>query len=613
MQPHELVDLGQQLRVDSIRAVAAAGSGHATSCMSAADVVAVLAGNHLRYDFDRPRLANNDRLIFSKGHAAPLLYALYKAVGAISDQELLSYRRFGSRLEGHPTPRLPWVPVATGSLGQGLPFAVGAALAGHSLDRLPYRVWVLCGDSEMSEGSVWEAFEQAGHRQLANLVTVLDLNRLGQGGPTLHQWDADVFTTRARAFGWCASAVDGHDVVALDHAFAQACAADRPSLIVAVTRKGSGVPAVEDQEGWHGKPLPDPGAAIAGLGGVRNTVIEVALPADVKPHPTVPAPLCRPSYPPGDHVATRAAFGAALAALGTSNPRVVAVDAEVSHATHLAEFWRAHPDRMFDMCTAEQQMVATALGVESCGWVTFAATFAAFLGRAMDFIRMAAISQANLRLCGSHGGVSIGGDGPSQMGLEDLAWFRSVHGSTVLYPCDANQTVRLVELMAETSGISYLRTTRGATPVIYPPEEIFEVGGSKVVRASDADLVTVIGAGITVHEALDAADRLAGEIPLRVIDAYSVKPLDIATIRSAVAATHGRLVVVEDHRPEGGLGEAVAHTVTQNGAAVRMIHLAVNGMPGSGTAEELRGEAGIDVEAIVTAARALAPTPVLTC
>jgi transketolase len=605
----ELQELGQQLRVDSVRASAAANSGHPTSSMSAADLIAVLAAKHLRYDWDRPEHPNNDHLIFSKGHASPLLYSLYKACGAITDEDLLSFRRFGSKIEGHPTPVLPWVDVATGSLGQGLPIGVGVALAGKFLDKLPYRVWVLCGDSEMAEGSMWEAFEAAGFRSLDNLTAIIDVNRLGQRGPTMHGWDLDAYRNRAEAFGWHAIEVDGHDIAAVDAAMAEAVATTgRPTVIIAKTKKGKGVKAVEDKENAHGKPVPDEAEAIEELGGIRNLHIDTAKPEDRSPVAASTVPLQMPTWSLGEQVATRKAYGLALAALGQARADVVCLDGEVCNSTYAEDFKAAVPDRFFEMYIAEQQLLAAAVGLQVRNYRPFASTFAAFLSRAYDFVRMAAISRATISLCGSHAGVSIGEDGPSQMALEDLAMFRAVHGSTVLYPCDAPSTAALVALAADTPGISFLRTTRGNTPVIYGPEETFEIGGSKVVRTSgDDDAVTVVAAGITVPEAVKAADALATEgISVRVIDLYSVKPIDAATLREAALATGGRLLTVEDHWPEGGLGDAVLDALADCGQALSVVKLAVRDMPGSGKPDELLAFAGIDAAAIADAVRGLA-------
>jgi transketolase len=635
VQAQEWRELAQQLRVDSIRSTTAAGSGHPTSSMSAADLMAVLLARHLRYDFSRPDLATNDHFILSKGHASPLLYAFYKAAGAISDEEMLTLRKFGSRLEGHPTPVLPWVDVATGSLGQGLPIGVGVAIVGKYLDALPFNVWVLMGDSEMAEGSVWEAIDKAGHYRLGNLVGMIDVNRLGQRGETELGWNTAAYAERARAFGWEAVEIDGHNLEEIDHALSLAAnGRDTPLMIVARTLKGKGVSLVENKEGWHGRALSQEQAveAIKELGGERNLIVRPQSPPDgalISKSAGSPASVSLPRYDRGSEAATRKVFGEALRALG-ARPEVVVLDAEVSNSTHTEDFAEQYPDRFFQMWIAEQQMVAAAEGMAVMGKTAFAGTFAAFLSRAYDFIRMGAISRVDLRLSGSHAGVSIGEDGPSQMALEDLAMMRAVHGSTVLYPCDANQTARLVELMADTPGISYMRTTREKTPVLYDAAEPFDIGGSKVVRRSDHDRVTIVGAGITVHQALEAAERLAAEgIDTRVIDAYSIKPIDVATLRTAAAETSG-FIVVEDHWPEGGLGDAVlaafsdepslpasgdvggASTVPSlNGpgtAPPSVVKLAVRIMPGSGTPEELRAAAGIDAAAIVEAARAMVGT-----
>jgi len=629
--------LAAQLRVDSIRCSTSAGSGHPTSSMSAADLLAVLMSRHLHYDWDHPGDDRNDHLIFSKGHASPLLYSVYKAVGVVSDEELMTgYRRFGSRLEGHPTPVLPWVDVATGSLGQGLPDGVGVALAGRYLDRLPYRVWVLCGDSEMAEGSIWEAIDKASYYQLSNLIAMVDVNRLGQRGPTELQWDLDRYARRASAFGARVLEINGHDLAEIDEAFtaAEDGNSGQPTVILARTIKGRGFSEVEDKEGWHGRPFPPDMAirAIAELGGERDLIVRGPLPPGTGPdtEPDEPAigqgtepdmptaadqahghPETPPSGPPvyalGEEVATRKAYGDALVALGADLPRVVALDGEVSNSTYAMEFAKTYPGRYFEMFIAEQQMVAAAVGLSVRHYIPFASTFAAFFSRAFDFIRMAAISQANIRLAGSHAGVEIGADGPSQMALEDLAIMRAVHGSTVLYPSDATSTAALVTAMAHHPGISYLRTTRGAYPVLYDSAETFPVGGSKVLRSSPDDAVTLIGAGVTLHACLAAADRLAGDgLRARVIDLYSVKPIDTGTLVAAAAATDGRLVVAEDHYPAGGLGSAVADALLAAGVqALRFTHLCVRDLPGSGSSAELLAAAGIDAGHIEAAARKL--------
>ncbi|MFJ9863095.1 transketolase [Streptomyces sp. NPDC101165] len=608
MNTAELAELGQQLRVDSVRAAAAASSGHPTSSMSAADLMAVLLARHLRYDFERPEHPANDRFVLSKGHASPLLYAAYKAAGVVEDGELLTFRRIGSRLEGHPTPRrLPWVETATGSLGQGLPVGVGIALAGKRLDRVGYRVWVLCGDSELAEGSVWEAAEHAAYEHLDNLTAIVDVNRLGQRGPTRHGHDLDAYARRFAAFGWHTVEVDGHDVDAIDRAYGEAKArTGQPTVILARTLKGRGVASVEDREGLHGKPLPEPEEAVAELGGPRDVRVRVGEPPAAAMLRSLTTEVVQlPHYDKGDEVATRDAFGKALAALGTARGDIVALDGEVGDSTRTEVFAKEHPDRFFECYIAEQQLVASAVGIAARGWVPYAATFAAFFTRAHDFLRMASISGSGINLVGSHAGVAIGQDGPSQMGLEDLAMFRSLYGSTVLYPCDANQTARLVAEMAGLDGIRYLRTSRGATPVIYGPEEEFPVGGSKVLRSGDQDRLTLVAAGVTVHEALAAADRLAEEdIEVRVVDLYSVKPVDVETLRRAAEET-GCLVTVEDHHEQGGLGDAVAEAFADARPVPRLVRLAVGTMPGSAAPDEQLHAAGIDAAGIAAAAKLL--------
>jgi transketolase len=590
-------ELGQQLRVDSVRASAAAGSGHPTSSMSAADLIAVLIDGHMRQD---------DHLIFSKGHASPLYYAMFKATGRIDDAELLTFRKLGSRLEGHPTPRIPPTDVATGSLGQGLPIAVGVAIAAKRLDRLPYRVWCLCGDSEMAEGSMWEAFQHAGWDGLDNLTAIIDVNRLGQTRETMLGWDLDGYVRRLEAFGWHAIAIDGHDVDAIEAAYAEAEATTgRPTAIVARTKKGKGVKAVEDQPGKHGKPLDDPEEAIAELGGERDLSVELAAPAGGTKHEFPASGGELPSWELGEEVATRKAYGEALAALGAIRGDVVALDGEVSNSTHSEDFRAAHEDRYFEMFIAEQQMIAAAVGMQVRGWVPFASTFAAFLSRAYDFVRMAAISRANLRLAGSHAGVSIGEDGPSQMALEDIASLRAINGSIVLHPSDANQTAALVAAMADSKGISFLRTLRGKTPVRTPAGEDVRIGGSRV--AHEGDDVAIAACGITVDEAVRAAEALAEEgIAARVLDCYSVKPIDAEAVRAA-ARECGAIVTAEDHAPEGGLGDAVLEALADADDRPPVTKLAVRELPGSGTPAELLHGAGIDAEAIAAAARALSP------
>jgi transketolase len=611
MTNEEIHQLAQRLRIDSIRAADAAQSGHPTSSMSAADLMAVLMARHLRYDYDEPKNPNNDHLIFSKGHASPLVYAMFAAAGAITDEELLTFRRFGSRLEGHPTPLIPWIDVATGSLGQGMPISAAIALCARDLDRLPYRVFTLCGDSEMAEGSIWEAVEHAGKEGLDNLVMIVDVNRLGQRGETMHGWNLNSYADRARASGWHAIEIDGHDIAAIDRAFSDAEAtADRPTMIVARTIKGYGASETADKEGKHGQPLKDPQKAIEELGNVGPVHVDVAKPESAgTPHrfdfdPSVALPTYEVG---GDKVPTRLAFGQGLAAVMQRRSDVVALDGEVGNSTHLEEVLKKTPERYFEVYIAEQMLMAEAVGFQVRGWTPFASTFAAFLSRAYDFVRMAVISQAKLCINGSHAGVSIGEDGPSQMALEDLAEFRALGNSVVLYPSDPNQTVKLVEAMADYDGISYLRSSRSGTDTIYGPDEEFQIGGAKVVRESADDQVTLIGAGVTLHEAIKAADALAADgIAARVIDLYSVKPVDVETLSAASTATGGRLITVEDHWPEGGIGDAVLSAFADADERPRVVKLAVDHLPGSGKGAELLHDCGIDSDAIVAAAKRLA-------
>ncbi len=599
-------ELATQLAVDSIRCSTAASSGHPTSSMSAAHLMAVLWSDHLRIDVADPGNRANDRFVLSKGHASPLMFSTLKAVGAITDEQLMTFRRFGSPIQGHPVPLpdMPWVDVATGSLGQGLPIALGMALA-QKMDDLPARAWCLIGDSESAEGSVWEAFQNASHHRADNLIGILDVNRLGQRGPTMLEWDVDAYAERARAFGWHVVEADGHDVAAIDAAYTEAEGADRPSLVVARTEKGHGVSFLANQEGWHGKALSEEEAerAIAELGGPREIRIWPNKPEAGAPPPANGAAVRLPSFT--EAIATRKAFGETLAALA-ARPEIVVIDGEVANSTHTEDFQKVAPERFVEGYIAEQNMIGMAVGMQVLGKVAFAATFAAFFTRAYDFVRMAAISRADLRLSGSHAGVSIGADGPSQMGLEDLAMMRAVQGSTVLYPSDGNSTAKLVAAMAELPGISYLRTTREKTPPLYDADEDFPVGGSKTLRSSGEDRATLIGAGITLHETLAAAETLAGEgISARVIDCYSIEPIDAAALRTALVET-GLLVAVEDHWIEGGLGDAVlAALAAESELSGRVVKVGVTEMPGSGTPEELRDWAGISAGRIARTVRDL--------
>ena len=604
---NQMAAVARQLRVDSIRMSTRAGSGHPTSSLSAADLMAALVSRHMRCDWSRPELAGNDHLIFSKGHASPLYYALLRVVGAIGEEEMMTYREFGSRLQGHPTPALPWVDVATGSLGQGLPIAVGVALAGRSLDRLPFHVYTLCGDSELAEGSIWEGLDKAAHYGLGNFTAIFDVNRLGQRGETEFGWALEVYRRRVEAFGCRALVVDGHDLAEIDQALSEARQQPEvPSVIIARTVKGKGVPEIENLDGWHGKALPEDLAerAVSALGGPSQLRVQPPAPeregAPPEQLPVSAATL--PRYGREDKVATRKAYVDALLALGAL-PQVVALDGEVSNSTHADEFAAKYPDRFFEVFIAEQMLVAAAVGMWIRGYVPFASTFAAFFSRAQDFIRMASISGADIRLVGSHAGVEIGADGPSQMALEDLSNLRAVHGSTVLYPCDPNQTARLVAQMVDRTGVVFMRTTRGAYPTLYGPDEEFLIGGARVLRSSPQDQVALIGAGVTLHGCLAAADELAGSgVTARVIDLYSVKPVDLAVLEEACEVTGGKLVVVEDHHPEGGLGGAVMEALSLRSQPPQVAQCAVRRMPGSGTPAELMDFAEISPPHIVRAA-----------
>jgi transketolase len=600
-------DFARQIAIDSLRATTAAGSGHPTSSMSSAHLLAVLFADHLRFDVKDPDFPLNDRFIMSKGHAAPGLYATLKGIGAFGDDELLTLRKRGSPLQGHPAPipDMPWLDVATGSLGQGLAVGFGMALA-MRMDGTDSRVWVLLGDSEMAEGSVWEAMEAIGFHGAGNVTAILDMNRLGQRGPTMHGWNADVFRDRAEAFGWSAREIDGHDVTQIDRAYRDAIADERPTFIVARTQKGHGVSFLEDRDGWHGKAVPGDqlAAAVDELGGSPDLIVTPPSPEEYRPTTVVrDQPRSEPPTYDG-RVATRKAFGEALAWLAGHRPDLVVLDGEVSNSTYTEDLEDVAPDRFVEVYIAEQTMLGAATGLQALGKTAFAATFGAFWTRAADQIRMGAISRADLRLCGSHAGISIGEDGPSQMALEDLALFRAINGSTVLYPADGLSTIALVTAMCDLPGISYLRTTREATPILYAEDRDFPVGGSKTLARTDHDTVTLVGAGITVHGCLAAHDILGSEgISSRVIDCYSVKPIDAATLRAALDDTE-LLVVVEDHWIEGGLGDAVLDALAGSGPLHgRVVKLAVTDMPGSATPEELRTWAGIDAEGIVRAVR----------
>jgi transketolase len=605
-----LRNIANQLRIDSIRSTTEAGSGHPTTCMSAAEVVATLFFGEMRYDPKDPRNIDNDRFVLSKGHAAPILYAAWAEAGLFPREELLKLRRIDSDLEGHPTPRLSFVDVATGSLGQGICAAIGTALNARRIGS-DYRTYVILGDGEMAEGSVWEAASVASHEKLDNLCAIVDVNALGQSQPTQFQHNMEPIAERWRAFDWHAIVVDGHDVAALLNAFAEAKRTKgRPTVLLARTLKGKGVSAVEGKEGWHGKAFKKGEEADKAIAELERQMTAGATP------PKIPAPSSRskaepkadysklpaPAYKKGDLVATREAWGTALAALGALDPRVVALDADVKNSTFSERFEKGHRDRFYETFIAEQVMIGASMGLAARGAIPFPSTFACFLSRAADFVRMAGISFVNMKLAGSHAGVSIGEDGPSQMALEDLAMMRAVPDCTVLYPCDGVSTERLVAQMGATNGLAYMRTSRPKTPVIYDPAEQFPIGGSKVLRESGSDVATVVGAGVTVFEALKAYDELhRSGINIRVIDAYSVQPIDVATLTKAAQATGGHVITVEDHYSVGGLGDAVSEALAPAGVAVR--RLAVREIPRSGQPEELLDRYGISARHIVEAVR----------
>jgi len=603
-----LKGIANQLRIHSINATTAAGSGHPTSCCSAADIVAALFFGHMRYDPKNPHYYNNDRFILSKGHAAPLLYAAWAEVGLFPAEDLLKLRQIDSDLEGHPTPRLAFADVATGSLGQGLGVGVGMALCAR-LDQLDYRTYVLLGDGECAEGSVWEAASLAGIYQLNNLVAVVDVNRLGQSQPTAFEHNLDTYKRRFEAFGWRTEEIDGHDIDEMLEVLAAAGLGNQPLVILAKTLKGAGISFIQDKEGWHGRPLTKEEAARAiselqpsARSGLGHTIT----PPSQLPAPKNEAPSSYPAlnYKMGEPVATREAYGVALAQVGEADQRVVAMDGDTKNSTYSDKFYKKFPNRFTECFIAEQNMVSVATGFGARGKVPFASTFACFFARAYDQIRVAGISMANLKLVGSHVGVSIGEDGPSQMGLEDLAMMRAVAGSVVLYPSDAVCTAKLVEQMAANRGIHYLRTSRPKTPVIYDNNEQFPIGSAKILRQSAGDKVTVVAAGVTLFEALKAADELkASGIGITVIDAYSIKPLGKDVIKQAAAKTNNLVITVEDHYREGGLGDAVAGELSSDG--VKVHKLAVSELPHSGKADELLAKYGINATAIVAKVKAI--------
>ncbi|MFH1022992.1 MAG: transketolase [Planctomycetota bacterium] len=606
----DLKTLARNLRIHSIRSTTAAASGHPTTCLSSAEIVAVLFGSVMRYDPKNVNHPNNDRFILSKGHAAPVLYGAWAEAGIISREAVMTLRKIDSDLEGHPTFRLPWAVAATGSLGQGLSVGAGLALNAKKLDKLPCRTFVLMGDGECAEGSVWEAAVFAGHYKLDNLVGIVDLNGLGQSEKTMYGTDPEPFALRFRSCGWETAVVDGHDLSALLAVFEKAAkTSGKPFAIIAKTKKGKGVSFLEDKGGWHGKPLKkdEEAKALAELGNELSAspVIRVAAPAPAGASaPRIVPDLPTPTAKIGDKIATRVAYGDALAKLGAVHPGVVALDGDTKNSTFAEKFMKAFPDRYFEAFIAEQNMVSVAVGLAARGKIPFVSTFAAFFARAYDQIRMAGLSAANIKICGSHCGVSIGEDGPSQMGLEDIAMMRAIPRGILLYPSDAVSTEKLVVEMARFKGIAYLRTTRLPMPVIYPTHEKFPVGGSKVVRSSPKDKLAIVAAGITIHEALAAADDLAKDgIAVRVIDAYSVKPMDREGLLKAARETGGRLLTVEDHYPEGGLGDAVLGALATEG--VRVFKMAVPDLPRSGKPDELLRAFGIDRTHIAAKARAI--------
>ena len=601
----DLRKIATRLRIHSLRMTTAAGSGHPTTCLSAADLTAGLFFGEMRWNIKDPHDPANDEFVLSKGHAAPLLWAVYAEAGIIPLQSLLDLRKISSVLEGHPTPRMPWVKAATGSLGQGLSVGAGMALA-QRLDRSPARTFVLLGDGECAEGQVWEAAAFASQWKLHNLIAVIDVNRLGQSDPTMHQHDLQALKRKFAAFGWDAAVVDGHKIDKILPALAGAGKAGKPTAVLARTIKGKGVSFVADKNGWHGKPLKadELARALEELGCLPEIDAKrfVHKPKPFQKRKTAVArDFARTAYK--DKTATRLAYGNALLSLAKADPSVLAIDGDVKNSTYADKFFEAFPGRTFQAFIAEQNMIGVGMGLAAKGYMPFMATFAAFLTRAHDQVRMAAYSLSNIKICGSHVGVSIGEDGPSQMGLEDLAMFRPIPGCVVLYPSDAVSSEACVAAAAAHKGMCYIRTSRPATPLLYPAGEAFPVGGSKVLRKGEKDAVTVIAAGITVHEALKACDTLKKEgLGLRVVDAYSVAPLDKAGILREVAETGGRTVVVEDHYAAGGLGEAVAAALAGK-AAFR--HLCVREMPRSGKPDELLDAFGISARHIAAAVRGL--------
>ena len=591
------------LRIHSLVSTSEAGSGHPTTCLSAADIVSALFFHAMQYDCTDAQNPNNDRFILSKGHAAPLLYAAYAEAGIIPTDDLLTLRQIDSILEGHPTPRFDWTEVATGSLGQGLSLGLGMALNGKYLDKSDYRVYVLLGDGETAEGGVWEAAALASYYKLNNLIGIIDVNSLGQSQRTMYAFDIDTYCQRFDAFGWQTIGIDGHDYDEILPALEKAKAStDKPTMIVAKTFKGQGVSFLANEDNWHGKAVPkgeELDKALAELGPLNTDIpLQIETPKPTNKQATKIKECVPPEYASDEEVATRGGYGTGLAKLGAANPNVVALDGDTKNSTYAEQFMKLYPDRFFEMFIAEQNLVGAGIGLAKRGKIPFVSTFAAFLSRAYDHIRMSAISQANIKYAGSHCGVSIGEDGPSQMGLEDLAMFRAIPESVVLYPSDAVSAERLVAEAAAHEGIVYLRTSRPKTAILYDADDSFPIGGSKVVKKSDNDKATIVTAGVTLHEALKAHQTLSTEgISIRIIDVYSIKPIDAKTLISAAANTNNTLITVEDHYPEGGLGDAVLDAVATAGICVHK--LAVTGIPRSGKPEELLELHGINANAII--------------
>ena len=601
-----ITEAAKILRHYSLLSTTKAGSGHPTSCLSSADLMAALFfGGNFRFDIENPDNLENDRLIFSKGHAAPLFYAMWAAVGAIEHSELETLRMIESRLEGHPTMKFPFTEVPTGSLGQGLSAGVGMAISAKYLDKTKSRIFVLLGDSEMAEGSVWEGMEIATHFKLDNLVAILDANRLGQRGETLHGHDLEKFEAKAEAFGWYPLVIDGHNIDYIDAAYKTAeNIKDKPVMIIAKTFKGKGISTLEDKEGKHGVAVKETELAAAMLEIDAKDVTKTFKLAKPK-NKTLPEKVVgkhiTSKYTVGDFVATREAYGKAIGEIAKNNKNIIALDAETSNSTFAESVKKTAPDQFFEMFIAEQNMVSVATGMARRGKIPFVSTFSAFLTRAYDQIRMAAYGYGNIKIAGSHAGVSIGEDGTSQMGLEDISMMRSIFGSTVLYPSDGNSTLHLVQEMADQKGISYLRTTRGKTPVIYSEKETFPIGGCKLHKfTGDKPEVVIIGAGITLHEALKAQKILFEEgKDVVVVDLYSIKPIDTKTLLE-VTKDVSKIIVVEDHFEEGGIAEVVRSAIGNE--RKHIVSLAVRKMPQSGKPQELLEYEDIDAKSIVKAA-----------